>query len=450
MKFKSITLPTLILTFMTVSAQSLTEISSEEELMEYGGCQTFDMSPDGRFVCGATFAWSGFIYDNEEHKTVLVDEEMGAVYIDNSVQLLGINNMGSAVGFDDNGGILVNIDGSYKVLGGYSSETPLILPQSINADGSIIVGAVANQAWVQNACYWKDGEIKTLPMLTSEEAGFQVNGSVAIDVSEDGSIICGYILDRQARYPLVTWTLSDNGEYQLNPVFMDYFEPSNVAIRSDDGDIIGYETGDKPYLIFTPGAMSPDGKTIAMQVVPNNEDETTIAYKVAFYDVQTGELDVIDNPGGVIDDYGFFTLVSVSNNKEAVGYAGILGEGMAPFIVYGKTGEDKTLNQAFPNLSELDRYQESQDLGMPYLATSISQDGKYIAGYAVTIVNDTMVAEAFIIETGADDTGVATIKDLDRKEVSLYSVDGKKLDRPVRGVNIIRYSDGSSKKIYLK
>ena len=447
MKLKLFTLSTLILTPLLMSAQTLTEISSEEELMDYGGCQTFAMSPSGRYVCGATFVWSGFIYDNKEHKTVLIDDKVGALYVDDSVQLLDVNDSGTAVGFDDNGGIVVNVDGSYKVLGGYSSAMPLILPQGINGDGSVIVGAVANAAFVQQACYWKDGEFKTLPMLTSEEAGFQVNGSVATDVSEDGSIICGYILDRQATYPLVTWTLSDNGEYELNPVFMDYFESSNVAIRSDDGYIIGYETGDNPYLIFTPGAMSPDGKTIVMQVVPNTEE---IAYKIAFYDVETGKLDVIDNQGGVINNYGFFTIVSVSNNREAVGYAGILGERMAPFIVYGATGEDMTLNQAFPNLSELDRYQESQNQGMPYLATSINANGDYIAGYAVTIVNGTMVAEAFIINTTGDDTGVDYIQDTDKKAVALYSVDGKKLDRPTRGVNIIKYSDGSSKKLYIK
>ena len=447
MNFKLYTISTLLVTSMAVSAQSLTEISTEEELMEYGGCQTFSMSPDGRFVCGATFAWSGFIYDNKEHKTLLVDEETGALYIDNSVQLLGVNGMGTAVGFDDNGGIMVNIDGNYEVLGGYSKETPMILPQSINGDGSVIVGSVANEAWVQQACYWKDGEINMLPMLTTAEAGFQVNGSVAMSVSEDGSTICGYILDRQARYPLVLWTLSDNGEYELNPVFMDYYEPTNVAIYDDEGRIIGYESGDKPYLIFTPGGMSPDGNIVALQVVPNKDD---ITYKVAFYDVEAGELEVIDNPGGVIDDYGFFTLVSVSNNKEAVGYAGILGEAMAPFIVYGKTGEDKTLNEAFPNIPELKKYQEFQDEGMPYLATSISGDGQYIAGYAVTIVNNTMVAEAFIINTTGEDAGVATIKDIDSREVALYSIDGKKLDRFVKGVNIIRYSDGTSRKFIIK
>ena len=446
MKTKLLTLSTLILTFASVSAQSLTEISTEEELMKYGGCQTFAMSPDGRFVCGATFAWSGFIYDNNDHKTVLIDEETGALYNENSVQLLGINNTGSVVGFDDNGGILVNIDGSYHVLGGYSSGISLILPQSINGDGSIIVGAVADESWVQNACYWQDGEIKILPMLTSEEAGFKVNGSVATNVSEDGTIICGYLLDRQARYPLVTWTLGDNGEYQLNPVFMDYFEPSNVPIRSEDGNIIGYENGDNPYLIFTPGAMSPDGNTIVLQVVPNDQ---TIVYKVAFYDVKTGKLDVIDNPGGVIENYGYFTIVSVSNNKEAVGYAGIMGERMAPFIVYGETGKDMSLNQAFPNISELKQYQESQELGFPYLATAISADGKYIAGYAVTVVNETMVAEAFIINTSSD-AGVASIEGIDRKAVTIYSMDGKKLDRFTKGINIIKYSDGTSKKFFIK
>ena len=47
-----------------------------------------------------------------------------------------------------------------------------------------------------------------------------------------------------------------------------------------------------------------------------------------------------------------------------------------------------------------------------------------------------------------DVTGIDQVADGDDvKEVSRYSVDGKRLDAPAKGLNIVKYSDGSVKKI---
>jgi len=48
-------------------------------------------------------------------------------------------------------------------------------------------------------------------------------------------------------------------------------------------------------------------------------------------------------------------------------------------------------------------------------------------------------------------TGIKTVSaTLDAKEVSRYSVDGQKLDAPVKGLNIVKYSDGSIKKVIVQ
>ena len=50
-----------------------------------------------------------------------------------------------------------------------------------------------------------------------------------------------------------------------------------------------------------------------------------------------------------------------------------------------------------------------------------------------------------------DATGIDSVTtNSDAKEVSRYSVDGQKLDAPVKGLNIVKYSDGSIKKVIVK
>ena len=451
MNSKYLTLAVLLCSCMGMSAQSMKEISSEDILLYYGGQQTFAISPNGRYVCGATFAWSGFIYDAVENKNTIFTEDTGSSFIDNSTQLLDVNDSGVAVGFDDNGGIVVDAEGNYRLIEPQDSENDLMaLPHALNEDASVIVGSVTDSSWSQQACIWKDGVRIMLPQISEEEAGFRINGCCATDISADGRVILGYVIDRLSTYPMVVWTLQSDGSYALNPIFLDQFESNNVAIRDEDGFIIGYERGDRPFLIFTPCALSPDGKTVVMQVVENNDD-IQMSYKAAFYDVASGDIEVIDNKGGVIDDYGYFEIAGLSDNKVAVGYAGLMGEYMSPFVLYGETGRDLTLSQAFPGIKTLAEYEERMGLGYPWLASGISANGQYITGYGVIVANDNLAAMAFIIDT-ENGAVIGSVVDETREKsiVGYYSIDGTCIDRMQKGINVIRYSDGSSRKILKK
>ena len=51
-----------------------------------------------------------------------------------------------------------------------------------------------------------------------------------------------------------------------------------------------------------------------------------------------------------------------------------------------------------------------------------------------------------IVEYDATGIGCTTISS-DVKELSRYSVDGQQLSTPTKGVNIVKYSDGSVKKV---
>ena len=54
-----------------------------------------------------------------------------------------------------------------------------------------------------------------------------------------------------------------------------------------------------------------------------------------------------------------------------------------------------------------------------------------------------------IVEFDPTGIGAVTTKS-DAKEVSRYSVDGQKLDTPVKGLNIVKYNDGSIKKVVVE
>ena len=43
-------------------------------------------------------------------------------------------------------------------------------------------------------------------------------------------------------------------------------------------------------------------------------------------------------------------------------------------------------------------------------------------------------------------TGINTLTDATRHEVMRLSIDGRRLDKPERGINIVKYSDGTTRK----
>ena len=52
--------------------------------------------------------------------------------------------------------------------------------------------------------------------------------------------------------------------------------------------------------------------------------------------------------------------------------------------------------------------------------------------------------------TIAEATGISGVDAEGATEVSRFTLDGKKLDAPQRGINIVRMSDGTIKKVIVK
>ena len=60
------------------------------------------------------------------------------------------------------------------------------------------------------------------------------------------------------------------------------------------------------------------------------------------------------------------------------------------------------------------------------------------------------LAETTVSVTIAEATGISGVDAEGATEVSRFTLDGKKLDAPQRGINIVRMSDGTIKKVIVK
>lgn len=385
-----------------IFAQSITpfEFQTAEELQIYGGFQPFAISPDGRYATGSTLSMNGFFYDFKEKKITVITEVGDNDQTSYNCELLAINNDGVAVGYDDNGGIMVDVNGGYKIIQGNEDGIAMAMLSDLTADASVVVGAIADSGWVQRACYWKDGKRVLLDTPTEEEMGFRINGSRAIAISDDGKVIVGYLIDRQQWNPMVLWQLDYNGKYVLNAVCKDYFEGNSQVIYDDNGNVTDIERGDNPFLQFSPGALSANGKTVAMYVAPNN-DELMPEAKLGIYYIDKDELEVIENYGGLIQQYsGIFTISGISNEGDIVGVAGDMWMGTMAFYMNGKDKVTKSLAEAFPSIEVLQEYSDEARAGNPFFSSAITPDGKYMLAYIY--MGEEFITHSFRIDTGRE------------------------------------------------
>lgn len=102
---------------------------------------------------------------------------------------------------------------------------------AITADGSIIAGYhfQITETWqmIVGACIWKDnGETRIeLPNPSEEELGFAIDYCEARWISEDGSVIGGFVQDQaHGQWLLQTWHRNANGEYVADATAGKYYE----------------------------------------------------------------------------------------------------------------------------------------------------------------------------------------------------------------------------------
>ncbi|MDE6521641.1 MAG: hypothetical protein K2L17_02390 [Muribaculaceae bacterium] len=433
---KKISIITLVLSFSitALADTSLRMLSFGSEMgpgITEPGIMGFGISPNGRYVCGSIeYAAGIFIGDLETNKMLysISDSDTGA-------QLLNINNIGEAIGFDGDSGILFNIDEKETALRS-SEKLSYIIGQDISDDGSVQVGMLVSDSFQTYPAYSKDGGIwEILPMPDIDLGYYNQKQVAARYVSSDGKIILGNI---GTWGPATLWRLNETGEFIPDPIFDGY-----VMMSREDVE--------KPYFRFTPEGMSPDGHYILIEVCTYNDGASSLTMP-AVYDTHTKVLKVYDEVQNI--DYSESGLhpTAIDNNGTFIGMIGSGSFNMGAFIMYAGETQAQMYTEAFPEYADVF---ECLDLGGYHMPSDISADGRFILGNGwYTPSDDPMANDAiyyfmtYVIDTGnTNSVGNHNEETMPIVPTEYYTLDGIRVDNPVKGLNIIRMSNGTFRKI---
>ncbi len=438
------------------NAQTLTKFNTES--IE-NGYQIMEISNNGKYIGGVT-ALNEMFMINVETKEAQIKEgldEWGA-------EVRGVSNTGIGVGYNGPAAML-SINGEFKNIEEATEEYSSIA-EDITDDGNIIVGSINSstftEGWRKKPCIWIDGVRTMLPYPTEEELGFHNDGACAKHVSADGSVIIGHLIDDMATEPAVLW-VKDGDSYKLDSIWKGKFHPVEY-----DEEAGGYKKRDEPYLFFQWCNVSANGKYALIKLseyLGEEVDETwgftvinETELRIGIYNIETKEMKIIVVDGSRGIDAGTdLTPVSISNDGTVIGYTGNGGFGSPRNGFILKAGEEqpRLLKDVYSQFEEFSIYDDN-GINAPL---SISGDGRYIAGYGYNSVDMDFdgeiwpmpYVEGYVIDTQADPTSISSIADSNStKATEYFTVDGRKVAAPVKGLNIIKTSNGETKKVFVK
>ena len=394
------------------------------------------VSPNHRYVAGPAYnietgAYGMFVYDIETDNYAVE-----AALDDFGADIREVNNDGVATGYNEQA-CFFNINGTVDYF--YAEEEMSTIARDASDDLSVAVGCYyLTTGYLTTACVWKDGNRMDLPVPTDEELGFETNGSSAYYTNSDGSVIVGYVVDNFSTNPLLVWRLQDDGTYECDPVCTRYFSP--------DGDVEG-----RPYIMFSPQGFSRNGRYVSLNLsVYDEATEWFTEQYLGRLDLETGTLEEYRADGnGEIAANSEMTASQVSDNGTIIGYVSSGGWGpmqQRNAMIWQKDKTPRLLATMCPDVKEIALYDE---VGFN-TAIDITPDGRYIAGFAY---DDTYNYKSFLLDIGSEAAGVKAVKvadDEDVVEVARYAINGTRLGAPVKGVNIVKMSDGTVKKVIVK
>ena len=395
------------------------------------GIMGFGISPNGRYVCGSIeYAAGIFIGDLETNKMFysVSDSNEGA-------QLLNINNTGEAIGFEGDAGILFNIDEKETFLLS-SDKSSYIIGQDISEDGRVQVGTLVSESFQTYPAYSNDGGVWEILNMPDIDFGYFNHKQVAARyVSNDGKLILGNV---GTWGPAILWRLNDAGEFIPDPIFDGYLMMTREDIE-------------KPYFRFSPEGMSPDGHYVLIEVCTYDGDASSPTMP-AVYDTRTKELKVYDEAQN-IDSYGFgLHPTAIDNNGTFIGMLGSGSFNMGAFIMYAGKTQAQMYTEAFPEYADVF---ECLDMGGYHMPADISADGRYILGNGWYTPSEDLMAEdavyyfmTYVIDTDSQSI-VEDLNDENTNAIPMeyYTLDGIRLDSPAKGLNIVKMSNGSFRKI---
>lgn len=400
------------------AAQKLTVLPDEDGRMFMGQA----ISANGKYVCGSDAAYGMFVADWAAGKVVYAettdDEGEGA-------ELRSVSNDGLAVGYDGPA-VAYDISGQKTYLGTVDG-----LAESITPDGKKIAGSEYENYSNQHAFIWvkgNDGYVKTaLAEPRDAYLGYTIKGTTARHISADGSLIVGYMIDKYATSPALAWYLNrDETTYSVYPFSRPFFEGGK---------------GTKPYLQFYATGVSSNGKWIALQLT----DAKTRGSKIARYNVESDSLYVAEfdpNSTTLTSDASFLTAKIADDGTML--FLDIIGMMQRKAGIW-KAGEvyPQLLSEAYPGVEELKVYDDNMN-GIP---TDITPDGRYIVGFGS---NEAGLYETFVLDTQAEPSAISSAK-TDKAPSNgttvRYTVDGRRVANPVKGINIEVNPQGKARKV---
>lgn len=400
------------------------------------------ISPNGKYICGALEQGAGiFVADNETGDVnwlVLTNDDGG--------ELRHVDNNGLAIGVADEG-ILFSIDDAEESFVYAPEGYRYFLGEALTNDGSMFVGSLLGKSFSGKAVYTYGGEEWFfLPVPTKEELGAldpKADASAAKYVSADGKVIFGHV--GSFGLPIV-WIKNEAGDYEFD------FFPAKYHKTKDDID-----NPEKPLygLSASYTNMSNNGKYLCMvgKILEEGTDEYLDIPVV--YDTETRELTLYkDRQEFDLNGNGLYPC-AISDDGTMIGTIGQPYYHSAGSFIW-KAGEPKAeeFKTAFPVYAE--KLGAADDLGFN-MPVGISADGRYILGYTYYCedYNDSK-ADAYwltyTIDTQAENAGIedSMVIESQAMPTSYYSIDGKRLGEMSKGINIVRMSDGTVRKVIKK
>lgn len=239
------------------------------------------------------------------------------------------------------------------------------------------------------------------------------------------------------------WTMNEDGEYVVDPVITNYINSPENEVENGGAGLVGLfscNLSENGKYAVCRGTIIVEDEFLYVPVVYNVEEQTFTVYN----EVQD------------IDEMGLGLTPSAIDNDGTI--IGVIGEPLygsaGSFVLKAGETQAENFSAAYPMFAET--FGMSDYLGY-CVPTAISSDGRLIVGYGYYCEDfydeDAMAYfVTYVIDTQSQTSGVkiAAIVDNDAQPEEFYSIDGKRLGEMSKGLNIVRMSDGSVRKVIRK
>ncbi len=400
------------------------------------------ISANGRYVAGGDTEGRAFIYDTQAKQIKYFESpNLGTdqATSDDEASIRSVTNDG--VGYGDIYGKSTKFDfatGTTTALLDQSAESNSLVHYA-SSDGKVNCGVTYDSnTYVQVPYVMVDGVMQTLPQVSDEWAGYEVNGGIAYGGNEDGSVLWGAVCDNYSTYPLVYWVRNRDGKTYSANLLSKRFVDTTMDV-----------TGAQPYDIFTGAAMSANGKWLAVNyhtkmASRGQEDEGD---RVARFDLEADTLALLSCPDA--SAMTAYYAIGISNEGTVVGFVeDKKSHARKAVMCSAGTNEMKLLADLYPTVKEF----ATMDEKSLNEVTAITPDGRYLQGFGYVEFNeksDCFATWYFDLEKG--ETAVENVKteETPAKVVASYTVDGKTLnaDTVRKGIVINKLSNGKARKV---